>query len=80
MDGEPEFSRVADSSNPFRSPTREYVQIVIRNSDVYRLIYGPSPSSDREQARLSKSVSMKTVATRRTAAMASRSAAAGETR
>jgi peptidoglycan lytic transglycosylase len=39
-------------SIPF-TETREYVQIVIRNSEVYRSVYGPSPSVDRQQTRLS---------------------------
>jgi soluble lytic murein transglycosylase len=39
-------------SIPF-TETREYVQIVIRNSDVYRLVYGPPPAGDQQQTRLS---------------------------
>jgi hypothetical protein len=39
-------------SIPF-TETREYVQIVIRNADVYRSVYGPAPSGDRQQTRLS---------------------------
>jgi soluble lytic murein transglycosylase len=39
-------------SIPF-TETREYVQIVIRNSEVYRLVYGPPPAATREQASLS---------------------------
>jgi len=39
-------------SIPF-TETREYVQIVIRNSEVYKLVYGPSPAPDQEQTRLS---------------------------
>jgi soluble lytic murein transglycosylase len=39
-------------SIPF-TETREYVQIVIRNSEVYRLVYGPSPTTDQQQTRLS---------------------------
>ena len=43
-------------SIPF-TETREYVQIVIRNSDVYRQVYGPSPSGDRQRdARLEESL------------------------
>jgi soluble lytic murein transglycosylase len=38
-------------SIPF-TETREYVQIVIRNADVYRSVYGPAPSGDRQQTRL----------------------------
>ena len=37
-------------SIPF-TETREYVQIVIRNSEVYRQVYGPSPSADRQETR-----------------------------
>src|SRR5260370_21020674 len=48
-------------SIPF-TETREYVQIVMRNSEVYRLVYGPSPSGDRPQTRRSKHVSIKTAA------------------
>jgi soluble lytic murein transglycosylase len=70
-------------SIPF-TETREYVQIVIRNSDVYRQVYGPSPSADRQQAHLSKKVSMKTVAARPSASPAAKSeshlAGTGETR
>ena len=39
-------------SIPF-TETREYVQIVIRNSEVYKLVYGPKPAPDQEQTRLS---------------------------
>ena len=35
-------------SIPF-TETREYVQIVIRNSEVYRQVYGPPPSGDRQR-------------------------------
>jgi soluble lytic murein transglycosylase len=70
-------------SIPF-TETREYVQIVIRNSDVYRQVYGPSPSVDRQQAHLSKKVSMKTVAARPSASPSATSephlAGTGETR
>ena len=50
-------------SIPF-TETREYVQIVIRNSEVYRLIYAPSPPGDRQQTHLSKNASTKTAAAR----------------
>jgi soluble lytic murein transglycosylase len=45
-------------SIPF-TETREYVQIVIRNAEVYRQVYGPSPSGDREQTQLSPKGSVK---------------------
>ena len=48
-------------SIPF-TETREYVQIVIRNSQVYRTVYGASPAAKPEQARLSKRATVKTVA------------------
>jgi soluble lytic murein transglycosylase len=48
-------------SIPF-TETREYVQIVMRNSDVYRAVYGPAPAAIQPQTRASKSVSVKTVA------------------
>jgi len=48
-------------SIPF-TETREYVQIVIRNSEVYRQIYGPSPSGDVQKTQLPPKGSMKTVA------------------
>jgi len=66
-------------SIPF-TETREYVQIVIRNSEVYRLVYGVSPAGDRRETRLSKHVSMKTVAARPPAAAETRPAGTGETR
>jgi soluble lytic murein transglycosylase len=47
-------------SIPF-TETREYVQIVMRNSDVYRSIYGSAPSAQQEEARRAKNVSVKTV-------------------
>ena len=47
-------------SIPF-TETREYVQIVIRNAEVYRQVYGPSPSGDREQTQLSPKGSVKDV-------------------
>jgi soluble lytic murein transglycosylase len=54
-------------SIPF-TETREYVQIVIRNSEVYRSVYGPPPADNPQQTRLSKRASMKTVAERPPAA------------
>jgi soluble lytic murein transglycosylase-like protein len=42
--------------------TREYVQIVIRNSDVYRQIYGLSPIGDQQQTRLSRKAAVKAAA------------------
>ena len=50
-------------SIPF-TETREYVQIVIRNSEVYRLVYGPLPAADQQQTRLSPKDSVKAVAAR----------------
>jgi soluble lytic murein transglycosylase len=66
-------------SIPF-TETREYVQIVIRNSDVYRQVYGPSPSVDRQQAHLRKKVSVKNVAARPSASSEPHLAGTGETR
>jgi soluble lytic murein transglycosylase len=66
-------------SIPF-TETREYVQIVIRNSEVYRQVYGPSPSGDRHETRVSKKVSVKTVAAHPAAARKSHPAGTGETR
>ena len=47
-------------SIPF-TETREYVQIVIRNAEVYRQVYGPSPSGDRQETRLSQKGPVKAV-------------------
>ena len=66
-------------SIPF-TETREYVQIVIRNSAVYRQVYGPSPSVDRQRARLAKKASVKNVAAHPAARGKSNPAATGETR
>ncbi len=66
-------------SIPF-TETREYVQIVIRNSEVYRLVYGLPPAASPQRARLSKPASMKTVAERPAAASEPQPAGAGETR
>jgi soluble lytic murein transglycosylase len=48
-------------SIPF-TETREYVQIVIRNAEVYRLVYGPRPGADQQQTSLSMYGSVKPVA------------------
>ena len=66
-------------SIPF-TETREYVQIVIRNSDVYRQVYGPLPSADRHETRLSKKVSVKPVSAHPDAASKTHRAGTGETR
>lgn len=50
-------------SIPF-TETREYVQIVIRNSEVYRQVYGPAPSAAPRQTHASKRVSVKNIAAR----------------
>ncbi len=64
-------------SIPF-TETREYVQIVIRNSDVYRAVYGPPPSGDQQQTRLSTSGSVKTVSAHPAAANESSPEGTGE--
>jgi soluble lytic murein transglycosylase len=66
-------------SIPF-TETREYVQIVIRNSDVYRSVYSLPPAANPQQTHLSKHASMKTVAARPPAASEPHPARAGETR
>jgi soluble lytic murein transglycosylase len=66
-------------SIPF-TETREYVQIVIRNADVYRSVYGPAAAANLQQTRVSKKASMKTVAARPAAAREPRPAGTGETR
>ncbi len=70
-------------SIPF-TETRDYVQIVIRNSEVYRSVYGLAPAGNREQTRVSGKGVIKTVAVRpevmRGASNPSRPAAIGETR
>ena len=48
-------------SIPF-TETREYVQIVIRNADVYRKIYGPPPAGDLQKTALPEKSPVKTVA------------------
>jgi soluble lytic murein transglycosylase len=66
-------------SIPF-TETREYVQIVIRNSEVYRSVYGLAPAGEQPtQARLTKRVSVKTAAVRPIAAKERRRASTGET-
>jgi hypothetical protein len=52
----------------------------MRNSDVYRSVYGPPPAASPQRARPSKHVSMKNVAERPAAASDPRPAAAGEIR
>jgi soluble lytic murein transglycosylase len=42
-------------SIPF-TETREYVQIVIRNADVYRQVYGPLPGGEQLPARLAATI------------------------
>ena len=42
-------------SIPF-TETREYVQIVSRNAEVYRQIYGPMPAGEQQPARLAATV------------------------
>jgi len=67
-------------SIPF-TETREYVQIVIRNAEVYRSIYGPTlPGEPVRRARLSKKAAVKTVAARPVAASEPHPAGTGETR
>jgi soluble lytic murein transglycosylase len=66
-------------SIPF-TETREYVQIVIRNSEVYRLVYGPSPTANQLHTNLSKNVSMKTAAMRPPVPSEPRPAVTGESR
>jgi soluble lytic murein transglycosylase len=48
-------------SIPF-TETREYVQIVIRNSDVYRKVYSPTPAVVRPKIRHSRKGAVKTAA------------------
>ena len=64
-------------SIPF-TETREYVQIVIRNSDVYRAVYGAPASSDQQQTRAATSGSVKTVAAHPAAANESNPEGTGE--
>jgi len=50
-------------SIPF-TETREYVQIVSRNADVYRQVYGPLPAGEQPPARLAATVRTKAENTR----------------
>jgi len=50
-------------SIPF-TETREYVQIVIRNSEVYRQVYGPPPPMERPKIRHSRKGPVKTATAR----------------
>jgi soluble lytic murein transglycosylase len=45
-------------SIPF-TETREYVQIVIRNAEVYRQVYGPMPSAQRPPTKLAETLPVK---------------------
>ena len=65
-------------SIPF-TETREYVQIVIRNSDVYRQVYEPLSAENKRPAPLSRKASVKTVA-ERPSAVSAPLATPGETR
>jgi soluble lytic murein transglycosylase len=64
-------------SIPF-TETREYVQIVIRNSDVYRSVYGPPPLGDQQRTSLPPKGAVKTAAARQAAAGEAQPEAAGE--
>jgi soluble lytic murein transglycosylase len=66
-------------SIPF-TETREYVQIVIRNSDVYRQVYGPLSAENKQPAQVSRKASVKTVAERPSAPSEPLPATPGETR
>jgi hypothetical protein len=66
-------------SIPF-TETREYVQIVIRNSDVYRQVYGPLSAESKQSAQVSRKASVKTVAERPAAVSEPLPATPGETR
>jgi len=50
-------------SIPF-TETREYVQIVMRNADVYRQVYGPGPTLEQNSARLAAVVPAKATVAR----------------
>jgi len=65
-------------SIPF-TETREYVQIVIRNAEVYRQVYGPPPTADEQQTRLLLNRAAKSRAVRHAVARATRPAP-GESR
>jgi soluble lytic murein transglycosylase len=67
-------------SIPF-TETRDYVQIVIRNAEVYRLVYGatlPAAAAPAQRTRLSTKPPVKNVAARAAAPMEPRPAAMGE--
>jgi len=64
-------------SIPF-TETREYVQIVLRNADVYRKIYGPALGAEPQQARLSMNASARSRAARPAGAHASVPSSAGD--
>jgi soluble lytic murein transglycosylase len=66
-------------SIPF-TETREYVQIVIRNSDVYRQVYGPPPIVVRPKIRHPRKASGKTTSASPGAASVPHSAATGAIR
>ena len=66
-------------SIPF-TETREYVQIVIRNSEAYRQVYGPFSSGNRQQTSLSLNGSVKAEAARPAAASETQPAGTGEIR
>ncbi len=68
-------------SIPF-TETREYVQIVIRNAEVYRQVYGPPPEPPVRRAgkRVAKRASVKNVSAHPAPARHAQSAAAGESR
>jgi soluble lytic murein transglycosylase len=66
-------------SIPF-TETREYVQIVIRNAEVYRQVYGSSPSGDLQKARLSRKTSVKAATARPAVASEPQPAGTGEIR
>jgi len=65
-------------SIPF-TETREYVQIVIRNAQVYRQVYNPAPRADQEQTHLSIESAPRAGASRRATGLR-RAVATGENR
>jgi soluble lytic murein transglycosylase len=66
-------------SIPF-TETREYVQIVIRNAEVYRLVYGVTPPAAPHPARPLPKGSVKTVAARPAPSNEPRPESAGDSR
>ena len=66
-------------SIPF-TETREYVQIVIRNSEVYRQVYGPPPPMERPIIRHSRKGPVKTAAARPASSSETHATKAGEIR